>query len=124
MIVDYEKPLSALLEHLKELVGPRAYARHDIRFEREGYGDRKQRVYASMRDEPPVELAGSEIVKTRTDDGFKFYLEDGAWVLVRMSGTEPLMRVYSEAQTPDRVDTLLAALENYLDVTAQPVGAH
>jgi len=124
MVVDYEKPLSALLDHLRELVGPRAYSRHDIRFEREGYGDRKQRVYASMRDDSPTELAGSKVVKTRSDDGFKFYLDDGAWVLVRMSGTEPLMRVYSEAQTSERVDTLLNALESHLNVTPQPVGAH
>jgi phosphomannomutase len=124
MVVDYQKPLSELLEHLEELVGPRAYARHDIRFEREGYGERKQRVYAAMRDDTPAELAGSKVVNTRTDDGFKFYLEDGGWVLVRMSGTEPLMRVYSEAGDLQRVDELLAALEAHLNVTPQPAGAH
>ena len=38
-------------------------------------------------------------MRTRTDDGFKFYMDDGSWVLMRMSGTEPLMRIYAEATT-------------------------
>ncbi len=58
------------------------------------------------------------MVRTRDDDGFKFYLDDGSWALVRMSGTEPLMRVYSEASTRDRVNELLAALEGHLGVAA------
>ena len=124
MIVEYGQPLSQLLTKLTDMVGPRAYDRHDIRFERDGYPERKERVYASMRENSPKELGGSAVVKTRADDGFKFYLDDGAWALVRMSGTEPLMRVYSEAQTPERVAQLLGALEKHLEVTPQPAGAH
>jgi len=56
------------------------------------------------------------VVRSRTDDGFKYYLEDGSWVLVRFSGTEPLIRVYSEAGSMERVDQLLAALEDRLGV--------
>ncbi|HKR98014.1 MAG TPA: phosphoglucomutase/phosphomannomutase family protein [Candidatus Dormibacteraeota bacterium] len=125
MITDYEMPLSAILAHLEELVGPHAYDRHDIRFPRQGYEQRKQEVYERMRTDSPREIAGGRVVNTRTDDGFKFYLEDGSWVLVRMSGTEPLMRVYSEAPTLDRVHELLGALEEHLKVNAaQPAGAH
>ena len=62
------------------------------------------------------------VVRTRTDDGFKFYLQDGSWALMRMSGTEPLMRVYSEAATPQRVDELLAALEQHVGVQPQADG--
>ena len=56
------------------------------------------------------------MVRTRTDDGFKFYLKDGSWVLIRFSGTEPLIRVYSEAPSPERVEQLLAALQERLGV--------
>ena len=118
MIVEYGKPLSAILAHLFDLVGPHAYARHDIRFDRDGYEERKAAAYARMRDDPPGELAGHRVVRTRDDDGFKYYLDDGSWALVRMSGTEPLMRVYSEAPDTHRVDELLAALEGHLGVTA------
>ena len=63
-------------------------------------------------------------MRTRTDDGFKFYLDDGSWVLMRMSGTEPLMRVYAEATTRERVEQLIAALENQSGVSERiAVGA-
>jgi phosphomannomutase len=118
MIVDYGMPLSKILEHLFDLVGPHAYNRHDIRFDREGYEQRKAEIYSRMKENAPRELAGSEVVRVRDDDGFKFYLEDGSWALVRMSGTEPLMRVYSEAATPERVSELISALEGHLGVSA------
>ena len=54
------------------------------------------------------------MARSRTDDGFKYYLDDGSWVLVRFSGTEPLIRVYSEASSKERVDQLLASLEEKL----------
>lgn len=122
MIVEYGQPLSAILAHLFDLVGPHAYARHDIRFEREGYPERKSAAYRQMEQHEPVELAGTRVARTRSDDGFKFYLEDGSWVLMRMSGTEPLMRVYSEASTPERVEELLAALEDHVGARPAPVG--
>jgi phosphomannomutase len=119
MIVDYAQPLSQILAHLVELVGPHAYKRHDIRFDRDGYEKRKEDVYQRIKMDTPREIAGEEVVRTRTDDGFKFYLGDGSWVLMRMSGTEPLMRVYSEAATAARVDELLSALEEHLGVKPQ-----
>src|SRR5579884_764719 len=116
MVVQYGRPLSAILAHLEELVGPHAYARHDVRFPRDGYAERKERVYEQMRGRTPSSIAGSRVVRVRDDDGFKFFLDDGSWVLMRMSGTEPLMRVYSEAPSHDRVEQLLAALEEIAGV--------
>jgi phosphomannomutase len=118
MIVDYGMPLSRILAHLEELVGPHAYDRHDIRFPRDGYEERKAEVYARMQQNEPSALAGSKVVRTRTDDGFKFYMDDGSWVLMRMSGTEPLMRVYAEAATQARVEELIVALEQQSGVEA------
>jgi phosphomannomutase len=124
MIVDYGLPLSGILAHLEDMVGPHAYDRHDIRFPRDGYEERKQQVYARMQQNEPDNLAGSKVIRSRTDDGFKFYLDDGSWVLMRMSGTEPLMRIYAEATTGERVEQLIAALENQSGVGARvAVGA-
>jgi alpha-D-glucose phosphate-specific phosphoglucomutase len=124
MIVDYGLPLSGILAHLEELVGPHAYDRHDIRFPRDGYEERKEQIYARMQQNQPDNLAGSAVVRSRTDDGFKFYMDDGSWVLMRMSGTEPLMRVYAEATTHQRVEELIAALENQSGVNGRvAVGA-
>jgi phosphomannomutase len=124
MVVEYGIPLSGIIAHLEELVGPHAYARHDIAFPRDGYEDRKAEIYKRMQESAPETVAGVHVVRIRDDDGFKFYLEDGSWVLMRMSGTEPLMRVYAEAPTQARVDELLAALEQHVGVPSrQPAGA-
>ncbi len=68
----------------------------------------KARVIAALGDEIPEEVAGEAVESVGTADGFKLLLADGSWVLVRPSGTEPMMRVYAEADSPDRVEALLA----------------
>ncbi|TMB90705.1 MAG: phosphoglucomutase/phosphomannomutase family protein [Chloroflexi bacterium] len=124
MIVDYGMPLSGILAHLEDLVGAHAYDRHDIAFPREGYEQRKADVYRRLQEDQPGEIAGSRVLRVRDDDGFKFYLEDGSWVLMRMSGTEPLMRVYSEASSHARVEELIGALEQHCGVAgAEPAVA-
>ena len=118
MVVAYGMPLSRILAHLFELVGPHSYARHDIRFDRAKYEQKRRDVQGHMEGRRPQEIAGVAVVGSRSDDGFKFLLADSSWVLVRMSGTEPLMRVYAEAATPERVDTLLAAMEEMVGIAA------
>jgi len=64
-----------------------------------------------LREQAPATLAGQRVVRTdalSTNDGFKFWVEDGSWLLVRFSGTEPLVRVYAEATTAELRDRLLA----------------
>ena len=109
-----EEPVDPILDHLTELVGPHFYARHDLHLDRQEYPARRQEIYGRLQQQMPDELGGSKVIRSRTDDGFKFYLEDGSWVLIRFSGTEPLIRVYSEASSKERVEQLLAALEEKL----------
>ena len=123
MVVAYGMPLSRILTHLFELVGPHSYARHDIRFDRAEYEQKRRDVQGRMEGRRPEEIAGVAVVGTRSDDGFKFLLADSSWVLVRMSGTEPLMRVYAEASTPERVDRLLASVEEMVGIAAGQAGA-
>jgi phosphomannomutase len=118
MIIKTGKPLSAILGALYEKVGPHAYDRRDIRQPRDGYDDLKERVYREFSENPPTEFLGASVVRSRSDDGFKFYFEDGSWVLVRFSGTEPLLRVYSEADSKDRVDALIQAMIDRLGIKA------
>ncbi|HET9050137.1 MAG TPA: phosphoglucomutase/phosphomannomutase family protein [Candidatus Dormibacteraeota bacterium] len=119
-VVDYGIPVSGLLARLEGLVGPHAYDRHDVRLPRDGYDERRESLYRRLRDEPIAELAGTRVVRRRDDDGFKQYLADGSWALVRFSGTEPLIRVYAEATTQSRVDDLLGALEEHLGLRGVP----
>jgi len=55
----------------------------------------------------PSSLDGSPIASVGTRDGYKFYAEDGSWLLIRFSGTEPLLRIYTETTSPERVQRLL-----------------
>ena len=71
--------------------------------------DRKEAVVAGLDDEIPDSLAGQSVAEVVTLDGFKLLLEDGSWVLVRPSGTEPKMRVYAEAADERAVRERLAA---------------
>jgi len=69
--------------------------------------DEKERVLDDLEDHIPDEVAGSAVADTVTLDGFKLLLEDGSWLLIRPSGTEPKLRVYGEAGSDDRLQTLL-----------------
>ena len=56
----------------------------------------------------PSELDGSPITSIGTRDGYKYYAADGSWLLVRFSGTEPLLRIYTETNSQERVQRMLA----------------
>ena len=71
--------------------------------------DRKSAVMADLDDELPDIIAGEPVESISTVDGYKVTLGDGAWLLIRPSGTEPKLRVYAEAEDRDRVETVLAA---------------
>ena len=57
----------------------------------------------------PVEFAGKKVAKVEMLDGLKFNFSDQAWILLRASGTEPLLRIYAEGRTPEDVQRLLDA---------------
>ncbi|WP_277554409.1 phosphoglucomutase/phosphomannomutase family protein [Halobaculum limi] len=68
----------------------------------------KARVIDDLSDHIPDEVAGQEVANVVTVDGFKLLLEDGSWLLVRPSGTEPKMRVYAESSSEKRTKAILA----------------
>jgi phosphomannomutase len=107
-------PVSRAVELFHDLAGPSCYRRIDVHFDRPTYDAVKARVLVELRDQPPAELAGEAVVRTQvldTGDGFKWFLADGSWLLVRASGTEPLVRVYTEASTPVLRDELVVTGE-------------
>ena len=120
MIADYlvrsERPLSALLRELEELVGPSAYRRHDFHLRRDTYDEDRRRILTTLADHTPDEVAGQRVVGRRDDDGLKLTLADGGWVLLRASGTEPTVRVYAEARTMEEVEARLQALEEIVEM--------
>ncbi len=103
MMVKLKKSASGLLEYLFEKVGPHYYDRIDFKFEQ----SQREAIIGRLRTNPPKTIAGMPVVKSRTDDGFKYYSEDGSWLLIRFSGTEPIMRVYTETSSAEKVREML-----------------
>jgi phosphomannomutase len=107
-------PVSRILEQFHELAGPSWYRRVDVHVERSAYDETKRRLLEGLRAGGPADLAGQPVVKTdvlSTNDGFKFHVADGSWLLIRTSGTEPLVRVYTEASSEDAREALVDAGE-------------
>jgi phosphomannomutase len=107
-------PVSRVMAHLHELAGPSFYRRIDVHVDRADYPEVKRRLLVDLAAGGPAELAGEPVTRTvalDTGDGFKFFLEDGSWLLIRTSGTEPLVRVYTEATSPEGREAMLAAGE-------------
>jgi phosphomannomutase len=103
---------SEVLAELQALAGPSYYNRIDIRFAREGYDQLKADTLARLEHEAPEALAGRPVARRQaleTGDGYKFYRDDGSWLLIRFSGTEALLRIYVEARSPEDVSALLDA---------------
>lgn len=96
---------SQLLRKLFEKVGEHYYGRIDKVVEPQ----QKEEMLAKLQSTAPRQLAGVDVVQTITTDGFKFMLRDGSWVLIRFSGTEPLIRFYAEGTSAQQVQALLNA---------------
>lgn len=105
MVKTGQKP-SQLLDRLFAKVGPHYYDRIDTQFPTEQRDTVRQRVAAAR---PGIELGGLKVIGIQTTDGFKFNFEAGGWVLVRFSGTEPIIRVYCEVLRPEQVQPVLEA---------------
>ncbi|MBO0701417.1 MAG: phosphoglucomutase/phosphomannomutase family protein [Candidatus Dormibacteraeota bacterium] len=120
LMVDYirqsGRPLSALLQDLHETAGDSAYLRHDVHLPRDTYDEDRARILRTLSENSPASVAGQRVRSVRDDDGYKFNLEDGSWVLLRASGTEPVVRVYSEAESLAGVEARLRALEDIVGI--------
>ncbi len=97
------KTPSQLLEYLYSKVGPHYYNRYDFHVS----PDQHQTMLDKLTKSQIESIAGIKVAKLNKTDGFKYILEDGSWLLLRFSGTEPLIRIYSESHSPQEVQRLL-----------------
>ena len=107
-----KRPFKAILKEMYKEVGNFVVGRNNFKLSEAG----KESLVKRLESEPPTELAGSKVAKHITLDGHKFVLEDGAWLAVRFSGTEPVVRLYLEANSPKRLEQLRAAGKKLIGV--------
>lgn len=104
-MVQTKKSPSQLIDYLFSIVGPHYYDRIDTPFP----PARNQAARDKIQGEKPAEIAGLKVTGINTADGFKYEMEDGGWLLIRFSGTEPIIRVYTETTKQDKVSDILDA---------------
>jgi phosphomannomutase len=117
VMAEERKPLGQLVDDLQREFGPHYYGRRDLHITEE----MKQSAIQRAGADGTKRLGRFSVVKKEGLDGIKFFLDasrngNGAepWVLFRMSGTEPLLRVYSEAAAPDLVTEILSTAEAFV----------
>lgn len=95
--------LEELIADLMRQVGPFYYGRHD--YEVQAFS--KKELVRRLLANPPQTIAGLRVAGISDLDGVKYLLEDDSWLLIRPSGTEPVLRIYAEARRPEHVEALL-----------------
>jgi phosphomannomutase len=103
LMIETGKTPSQLIAYLYDKVGPHHYKRLDLEFAAE----ERQAIISRISGNPPDIIDGVKVAKSDTLDGFRFVLADGSWLLIRFSGTEPLLRIYTETDSVARAARLL-----------------
>ena len=105
MLATERQPVNKLLAALEKQYGPHRYARNDIHFPFEKRGA----LMDFCKKNPPARLLRSAVADVKSYDGVKFVAQDGTWLMVRGSGTEPILRIYAEARSDADAQKLLQA---------------
>jgi phosphomannomutase len=105
MVASYGVSLYELVQNLLKEVGPAFYERTDLRLRRPVA---KSVMTQQLVNDAPAQIGGEKIQEVSTVDGVKYIMADDSWLLIRPSGTEPVLRVYAEGRTPEMVQALLA----------------
>jgi alpha-D-glucose phosphate-specific phosphoglucomutase len=106
IMAEANAPLHELVADLQETVGPACYTRRDLRLR---HPVAKHEMVQRLTDSAPAYLNGQTVCQVDTRDGVKYRLADDSWLLIRPSGTEPVLRVYVEAPDQKGVDALIQA---------------
>ena len=111
MVAYYKKPLSEIILELFKKYGKVFFTLINFPCKDEN----KAKAMKNIVNILPQTVAGKKVVKTTTMDGFKFVLEDESWLLVRPSGTEPLLRLYGEATSEKQLTAILEEGKSLLE---------
>jgi phosphomannomutase len=104
MLATERTTLAKLMARLEKDYGPHQYTRIDAHFPLE----KRPLLMDYCKRNPPATLLKSPLKEVKSYDGVKFIAEDGSWLMLRGSGTEPILRIYAEAKTVKDAEKLLA----------------
>jgi phosphomannomutase len=107
VMAEKERTLGELVEDLNREFGPHFYGRVDLEMDRR----KIDHILCMVKERKITSVAGQKVSAVHDLDGFKMLFGDDAWLLVRPSGTENLLRLYAEAPAPELVEQMLAEME-------------
>lgn len=110
MMAKTGKSLKQLIQEVYDIVGSFAYDRDDLHMENE----QKWAIIKTCKTNPYTSFGEYTVERMETIDGFKFYLDNDRWIMIRPSGTEPVLRVYAQAPTDAEVRVILDAAHETL----------
>lgn len=105
MMAYRNKNLPDILKNIEKEYGSFHYRRIDARYP----DNLKRKLMRVLKSKPPAKILGKKIAEVKTYDGVKFILEDKSWLLLRLSGTEPILRIYAEAPSDREALRMLEA---------------
>jgi len=108
MMAHRKKSISQILKDIDHQYGKFFTKRIDTEYPE----DKKKKIIPYLKKSPPADLLGKKVTDVKSSDGIKFICEDESWLLFRLSGTEPILRVYAEAGTERKVNSLLELGKN------------
>jgi phosphomannomutase len=101
------KTLEELISEVYDIVGPFKFERNDLHITEE----LKQRIIENCQQNKYTTFGKYSVRELKTTDGFKYFFDDDRWLMIRASGTEPVLRTYAEAPTLEEVREILKAAE-------------
>jgi phosphomannomutase len=106
------KTLDELIQEVYEIVGAFHFERNDLHLSEE----KKQEIIKNCEEGNYTHFDQYEVKKIETIDGHKFYFDDGSWLMIRPSGTEPVLRCYAEGENQAQADDILRACKHEIGV--------
>jgi phosphomannomutase len=103
MMAMRKKKMLDILKGVDREYGTHEYRRLDMAYP----DDKKKRLVESLKDNPPKDVLGKKVVEIKRTDGDKFICEDLSWLMLRLSGTEPILRIYAEASSEAKAFKIL-----------------
>jgi len=98
LMITRKKPLEKIIDALDKKYGSYVYEREDVIFP----GSKRKKIIDGLTKHPLQKVLQRKVVALKDFDGFKFICDDGSWLLIRFSGTEPKLRIYSETSSKKR----------------------
>jgi phosphomannomutase len=108
MMAYRKKGILEIIKDVEKEYGPFRYQRIDMDYP----DDKKKRLMELLKSNPPKQICGKDVKEIKSFDGHKFIMADNSWLILRLSGTEPILRIYAEASSAKTAKSYLGFGKN------------